>query len=107
MPLYLQILLLIAAFIVFVGLLMYATGWGLRRVCFKIIADLEEQRAFNEKRAIMLPDERRNFFRVGTGNLRPKALNVLIADGLVMKTGDGKYYLNKEKVSQAKEGEGR
>jgi hypothetical protein len=102
MPVYLQIILLIVAFVVFVGLAMLATGWGVRRVCFKIIADLEEQRAFSEKRAIKLPDERRNFFRVGTGNLRPKALRVLIADGLVIKTGNGKYYLDQKKVAAAK-----
>jgi hypothetical protein len=104
MPVYLQIILLFVAFIVFVGLAMLTTGWGLRRVCFKIIAEMEEAKAFSEKRAIKLPDERRNFFRVGAGNLRPKALGILITDGLVIKTSSGKYYLNKDKVAAAKNG---
>jgi hypothetical protein len=107
MPVYLQIILLFAAFIVFVLTAMYLTGLGLRRVCFKIIADLEEARAFSEKKAMKLQDERKNFFRVGTKNLRPKALNVLIADQLVIKTGDGKYYLDKEKLAEMKSKLGR
>lgn len=102
MPIYLQILLLIVAFIVFVLGAMYVTGLGLRRVCFKIIAELEEAGAVKASKAIKLQDERKNFFRVGTGNLRPKALNLLIADKLIVKTSDGKYYLDKEKLAEAK-----
>jgi hypothetical protein len=75
---------------------------GVRRMCFKIIAEMEEARAFKEAKAIKLQDERKNFFRVGTGNMRPKALNLLIADKIVIKTGSGKYYLDKEKLAQAK-----
>lgn len=103
MPLFLQIILLVVAFIAVVLLALYAGGVGVRRVCFKIISEMEEARAFKESRAIKLQDERKNFFRVGTGNIRPKALNVLIADKIVIKTADGKYYLDKEKLSQVKE----
>jgi len=102
MPLYLQILLLLIGFVAFVLLAMYLTGRGIRRICFKIISELEAAKAFSEKKAIKLQDERKNFFRVGTGNLRPKALNVLIADGLVIKAASGKYYLDKDKVAEAK-----
>jgi hypothetical protein len=35
-------------------------------------------------------------------NIRHKALNLLIADGLVIKMNNGKYYLDKEKLAQAK-----
>lgn len=107
MPLYIQILLLIAAFIVFVVVAMYATGLGLRRVCFKIMAELEEVGAVKASRAVKLQDERKNFFRVGTGNLRPKALNLLVTDKLVVKTPDGKYYLDKEKLAEMKNAMGR
>ena len=102
MPVYLQIILLVVAFVVFVVLVMYAGGLGVRRMCFKIIAEMEEARAFKEAKAIKLQDERKNFFRVGGKNIRPKALNLLIADGLVIKTNNGKYYLDKEKLAQAK-----
>ena len=102
MPVYLQIILLVVAFVVFVVLVMYAGGLGVRRMCFKIIAEMEEARAFKEAKAIKLQDERKNFFRVGIGKIRPKSLNLLIADGLVIKTNNGKYYLDKEKLTQAK-----
>jgi len=102
MPIYLQIILLVVAFIGFVLAAMYLTGLGIRRVCFKIIADMEEARAFGAGKAIKLQDERKNFFRVGTNNLRPKALGVLIAEGLVIKTGDRKYYLDKDKLAEMK-----
>lgn len=100
MPVYLQIILIVVAIVLFYVLTLFLAGLGVRRLCFKIIADLEEAKAFNAAKAIELPDSRRNFFRVGTGNLRPKALNVLITDELVVKTGAGKYYLNKEKVAE-------
>jgi hypothetical protein len=81
---------------------MYAGGLGVRRMCFKIIAEMEEARAFTEAKAIKLQEERKNFFRVGTGNIRPKALNILIADKIVVKPGNGKYYLDKDKLAQMK-----
>ena len=102
MPVYLQILLLVVVFIAFVGLIVYMGGLAVQRTCFKIISEMEEARAFKEAKAIKLQDERKNFFRVGTGNIRPKALNLLIADGLVIKMNNGKYYLDKEKLAQAK-----
>jgi hypothetical protein len=107
MPFYLQILLLIVAFIVFVVLAIYAGGLGVRRMCFKIIAEMEEARAFSAAKAIKLQEQRKNIFRVGTGNIRPKALNILIADKIVIKTGSGKYYLDKDKLAQAKSSVGK
>ena len=107
MPFYLQILLLIVAFIVFVVLAMYAGGLGVRRMCFKIIAEMEEARSFSAAKAIKLQEQRKNIFRVGTGNIRPKALNILIADKIVIKAGNGKYYLDKDKLAQAKSSVGK
>ncbi len=102
MPVYLQILLLVAALIAIVVIFLYMGGLAVRKTCFKIIAEMEEARAFKEGRAMEIQDERKNFFRVGTKNIRPRALNLLIADGIVIKTNKGKYYLNKEKLAQAK-----
>ena len=75
---------------------------ALRKACFKIIAEMEEARAFKESRAVEIQDERKNFFRIGVKNIRSKALNLLIADKIVIKTNSGKYYLDKEKLDQAK-----
>jgi len=58
--------------------------------------------AFSSTAAIELSDERQNIFRVGTGNICPKALNVLLADKIIIKTGSGKYYLDKEKLATIK-----
>ena len=43
MPVYAQIILLIFAFIVFVFLAMYLGGLGIRRLCFKIISEMENE----------------------------------------------------------------
>lgn len=102
MPVFVQVLLLAVVFIAIIVLFLYMGGLAVRRASFQIIAEMEEARAFKEGRAIKIQDERKNFFRVGTKNIRPRALNLLIADGLVIKTGDGRYYLDKEKLSQAK-----
>jgi hypothetical protein len=102
MPVYLQIILLFIGVVIFFFLLMLIAGWGIRRYCFQIIAEMEEQRAFNAGSAVNLPDKRGNFFKMGAGNYRPKALNVLLADKVVIKTGGGKYYLNKDKLANVK-----
>ena len=102
MPVYLQILILALVFIVIVIGFLYIGGLAVRRASLQIIAEMEEARAFKEGRAMEIQDERKNFFRVGTKNIRPRALNLLIADGLVIKTNSGKYYLDKEKLAQAK-----
>lgn len=100
MPVYLQIFLFFAAFIAFAVFVIYLGGLGVRRECFKVIAELKDARAFKAAKAIKLQDKRKNFFRVGTGNIRPRALNILIADKIVIKTEGGKYYLDKEKLAQ-------
>ncbi len=102
MPVYLQIILLVAALIVIIVIFLYMGGLAIQKTCLKIIAEMEEARAFKEGRAVEIQDERKNFFRVGTKNIRLKALNLLISDGLVIKTNNGKYYLDKEKLAQAK-----
>jgi len=102
MPVYLQMFLWFTAFIIFVVLAIYLGGLAVRQACFKIIAEMEDARAFSAAKAINVQDERKNFFRVGTGNIRPKALNILIADKIVTKTGGGKYYLDKDKLAQLK-----
>ncbi|MFA5322831.1 MAG: hypothetical protein WC373_09175 [Smithella sp.] len=102
MTLSLQIIILVVVFIAIVVLFLYMGGLAVQKTCLKIIAEMEEARAFKEARAVAIQDERKNFFRVGTKNIRPKALNLLISDGLIIKTNNGKYYLDKEKLAQAK-----
>jgi len=102
MPVYVQIILLFIVFIIFVFLFMYLAGLGMRRLCFQIISEMEKASAFSAAKAVPLQEKRQNFFRVGTKNLRPRALNVLISEGLVIRASNGKYYLSKEKVAALK-----
>jgi hypothetical protein len=102
MPVYIQIILIVIAIVIFYFVMLYIAGLGIRRLCFKIISEMEEANAFNAARAIELPEGRRNFFRVGTGNLRPRALTVLLTEGIIVKAGGGRYYLNKEKLAEMK-----
>lgn len=103
MPVYVQILLLVLGFVVFVLVAMYLSGLGMKRICLAIIAELEAARAFDEKTAIPIQDRRRNFFQVGTKNLRPQALNVLIQEGLVVRAPSGRYYLVRNKLKEVRE----
>jgi hypothetical protein len=102
MPVYLQIVLLLVAIIIFFFLLLLIAGWGIRKYCFKIIAEMEEQRAFSAGSAANLPDTRGNFFKMGLGNYRPKALQILLADKIVVKANNGRYYLDKDKLAQVR-----
>jgi hypothetical protein len=107
MPVYLQILLLAVVLIVTIVILLYMGGLAVQRECLEIISEMKDARAFKEARAMKIQDERKNIFRMGTRNIRPRALKLLISDGLVIKTSNGKYYLDKEKVDQATEGLGK
>ncbi|HON58868.1 MAG TPA: hypothetical protein PLT45_04970 [Smithella sp.] len=102
MSLYLQIILLVVIFAAIVFIFLYIGGLALRRACFQIVAEMEQAGAFKESRAIDIQDERKNFFRVGTKNIRPRALNLLMADGIVIKTNNGKYFLDRAKLDEAR-----
>lgn len=102
MPVFVQIILLALGFAVFVFTVLYLSGLGIKRICLSIIAELEAAGAFNEKSAIPIQDRRRNFFQVGTKNLRPQALQVLLQDGIVVRTRAGKYYLMRDKLEEVR-----
>jgi hypothetical protein len=102
MPVYLQLILIFFGVIVFFFASMLVAGMGIRKLCFKIIAHMEEQGAMSAGRAINIQDQRGNFFKMGLSNYRPKAVQMLLADGVIVKTGDGKYYLNKDKLAAIK-----
>jgi hypothetical protein len=69
MSFYLQILLLLFAIIVFVLLFLYVGNLGVRRMCFTIIAEMEETKAFIAAKAIKFQEQRKNIFCLGTGAL--------------------------------------
>jgi hypothetical protein len=58
-----------------------------------IIRDLRKQEAFDPVTAIDLPYAKQNPLRIGMRNYPAKAIEFMITEGVVGKTGNGKYYL--------------
>lgn len=87
----LGILILIAVYLL--------TQWGValrvRRACRWVVKDLEMKRAIDVESAVALPYAKKEFFRMGLKDFRPKALESLAAAGIVGHTADGKWYVLK------------
>lgn len=79
-------------------LTMLGRNWWTRRICLTIIKELEEKGAYNERSAVTLPYDKTNIFQVGYRDYRPKALESLILSNLVIRTSNGQYYLDKDKL---------
>jgi len=71
----------------------YLIAWKLKRAVGRIIGDLESQRAVDPVTAIDLPYTQQNPLRIGMRNYYAKAIEYMLAEGAVGKTGSGKYYL--------------
>jgi len=63
------------------------------RAAGRIIEDLESKGAVDEESAVTLPYSRTRLIRLGMRDYMAKALDYLVTDGTVGKTGDGRYYL--------------
>ncbi|MBW2094561.1 MAG: hypothetical protein JRI80_06700 [Deltaproteobacteria bacterium] len=77
-------------------------GWRMKRALDFILKDLEKKGAVDHASAVRLPYATSMFFRMGTRDYRPKALEYLVSSNMVGMTGDSRYYL-KEKGSQMAE----
>jgi len=67
--------------------------WRIKRTYLSIMSDLEKRGAVDFRSAVALPYEKQSILKFGMKDYRPKALEFLVANGVVGKTGDGKYYL--------------
>jgi hypothetical protein len=67
----------------------------IRRACQRIIRDLENQNAVDPESAVGLAYERRSLLHMGVRDFRPKALEAMIQDGVVVRTEAGRYYLRR------------
>ncbi|MBN1105774.1 MAG: hypothetical protein JXL84_20360 [Deltaproteobacteria bacterium] len=87
----LGILILIAVYLL--------TQWGvairIRRACRWVVKDLEMKQAFDVQSAVALPYAKKEFFKMGLKDFRPKAVESLAAAGILGFTADGKWYLLK------------
>ena len=86
------LVLLVAVYI----LTRFGVAWKMRRAAIAIIKDLKRQEAIDPFSAVALPYDKVMFFRFGLRDYRPKALEALIFNNLVGRTGEGKYYLTEQ-----------
>lgn len=98
MQIIIAICLLIAVYI----LTRKINAWRITRAYILIIRELEKKEALGESSAIVLPYVNQSIFRVGVRDFRPKALQFLVASGIVGMTQGGKYYLIKKDVEFVK-----
>jgi len=78
----------------------------MKRASGFIIRDLEKQGAFDPVTAIDLPYTKQNLLRIGMRNYHAKAMEDMLSQGVVAKTGGGKYYLQARSSHEHAEGSG-
>jgi hypothetical protein len=71
----------------------YLVAWRVKRATGRIIGDLQKQEAVDPITAVDLPYAKQNPLRIGMRNYFAKAIEYMISEGVVGKTGSGKYYL--------------
>ena len=89
---------IIIGLILLVGVYIFTqaiVGWRIRRTSRSILRDLDYKKAFDPAAAIELPYAKRNIFKIGLRDFRPKAVSALVQADVVGMTAAGKYYLKK------------
>lgn len=71
----------------------YIIGWKFKRVSMAIIRELEERGARDPLSAAELPYSKPNLLRIGLRDYHSKALEYMVAEGVVARTQAGKYFL--------------
>jgi len=102
MPESMQIVISVVIILIVYILTLIGTGWWTRRVCLRIIKELEAKGAINATTAVSLPYDKSSLFKFGYRDYRPKALESLVMGEVVCRTFNGQYYLNKEKLAEGK-----
>jgi hypothetical protein len=71
----------------------YIVAWQIKRATGRIIGDLQHHEAVDPITAVDLPYTKQNPLRIGVRNYYAKAIEFMVSEGVVGKTGSGKYYL--------------
>ena len=71
----------------------YVVAWKMKRATETIVRDLENQAALDPFTAVALPYSEVNPLHIGMRNYHAKAVEYMVSEGVVGKTGKGKYYL--------------
>ena len=77
----------------------YIVAWQMKRATGFIIRDLERQQAFDPFTAVDLPCAKHNPLRIGMRNYYAKAIEYMVNEGVVGKTGAGTYYLHGKRTN--------
>ena len=88
------LVLLVAVFIA----TRYIVAIRLQNAARSIIDDLEERAAFEESTAAELAYSRGTILRIGMRDYRRKALEYMVAEGVIGCNADGKYYLKVRRI---------
>lgn len=90
---FIQVVVALACLVaVFVGT-RYIVTWRFRKAALSIIQDLEKTGAGSEATAAELPYGKANLLKIGMRDYRHKALEYMVAEGVVGQSPDGKYFL--------------
>lgn len=73
-------------------------GWKVGKAFRFIVQDLRNQGATDPESSVHLPYSAKSFFKMGLKDYRPKTLQYMMMEGIVMGTPDGRFYLNEEKL---------
>lgn len=68
-------------------------SWRISRAYVFIMGDLKKREAVDPASAVDLPYASKRFFRMGTRDYRPKALEHLAMKQIIGMTATGRYYL--------------
>jgi len=71
----------------------YMVAWQEKRATETVLRDLEAQAALDPFTAVELPYAKLNPLRIGMRNYHVKAVEYMVSEGVVGKTGNGRYYL--------------
>lgn len=95
---------IIIVFAVMLVLLFYARKYRamqMQKAGISIINDLKSKGALDPSSAVELPYARRNFFRVGFRDDRPRLIRQMVQMGLVGVTENGRFYLNESQLPKS------
>ena len=94
-----ELILGIGALIVVITLTRKYHAWRFKRAYVFIIDDLKKKGAYSAHSAVDLPYAKINLLKMGLRRHHPQALDYLILENIVIKTEDGRYYLNPRNIS--------
>lgn len=88
-----MVLLTIGAFI----FSRWIAGWQMNKAGQSIIRDLEKKKAFDPESAVELPYCKRQMFRLGLKDYRPRVMDQLVKHDVVRVLEGEKYYLGERR----------